>query len=602
MMSDRSRLLSQFVKPHPQTRQALILLALLTATLYLPSLFNGFVWDDHFVVLTNDFVHSWKNIPLVFSRQYLTRASDMSLSGVKTIGSGELSYRPVVTLSYFLDWSIWQDNPFGYHLHNLVYHVFNTLLVFVLVFILIRRRWVAFGSALFFAWHPIHVEAVNAIGNREDLQFFFFYMAALLCHIQGHARANGQRRAWVLGSVCLFFLALFAKEMAVTLPVVFLLYDSLYRRGGRPSGRGFRPGRRYAAYLLVLGFYIYIRFFVIFMPCDPRDLWLGNNFYTHLIIIFKIIGVYLFWLAVPAGWHHILPEDTSFAAYSFWEMPVVLAFLAVAGLLVAAVRLRHRMPALTFGVAWFFITIGPVLNFYPQQNFAALRYLYLPSVGFSLALGAGLQGVIRSRWLASSGTGRGIAAAAGILVLSGFAMGTLRGIAIWKDDMTFGRHLAAHYPDIARIRCVLGTYYWDRGQESKALEEIEATLALDPRYGKAYLCRGIISFKKGDLDKAQIDLERALAYDQDLWQGYFYLGRVYAEQGFYERGIEQFQQLLQIVPRETAVYVNLGVIYLRMGEIQKARQVWEKALEIDPDNPLAERWLRRLSAQERGNP
>ena len=128
-----------------------ILLAVLVFLVYLPSLFFGFVWDDHFVVDQNDFIKSWKNIKLIFTKQYLTKADDMSLTGVKAIGSGESSYRPVVTLSYFLDYAIWKLRPFGYHLHNLVLHIFNTLLVYFFVFRLSADKKVAFLTGLLFA-------------------------------------------------------------------------------------------------------------------------------------------------------------------------------------------------------------------------------------------------------------------------------------------------------------------------------------------------------------------------------------------------------------------------------------------------------------------
>jgi len=599
-MSCPSKLSSLFAKPHSQTIQIVALLVMLTAALYAPSLLNGFVWDDHFVITTNDFIHSWKNISLLFSREYLTHADELSLAGIRMIGSGELSYRPVVTLSYFLDWAVWEMNPFGYHLHNLIYHIFNTAFVYVLINLLTRSRWGAFGGALFFAWHPIHTEAISAIGNREDLQFFFFYITALLCYIF-QTRAGDQKKSLLTFlSLCFFFLALFAKEMALTLPLMTFLYDYLYCREGRWRGFRYLPRGQYAGYFLIMAFYIYIRFFVIVEPGEIHELWLGKNIYTHLLILTKIIGVYLFWMIFPVGWHHIIPEDNSFAAHSLFEASVIFSMLTIIGSVTAGVFLRRRKPAVSFCIGWFFITLSPVMNFYPQQNFAALRYLYLPSVAFALALGLAL-----AHWMGPQGSSLSrerkiVGSVLAALVLCFFAGSTVRGIAIWKDGIGFGRHLAQHYPTMPRIRCILGTYYLDLGLEDKAYAEFQTTLKLDPNYGKAYLCRGIIYKKRGELGKAQADMERALKLDPHLWHAHFHLGYIYTLQGQYRQAIDQYNQLLKFAPRQVAAYNNLGVLYLNLGELRLAERMWHKALEIDPDNSFTIQWLRELSARERG--
>jgi len=598
-MSIPSRLSLLTNEPSRQKIRDIVLLGLLVAALYLPSLFNGFVWDDYFVVVTNDFVHSWANIPLLFTRQYLTQPGDMSLAGMKLIGSGELSYRPVVTLSYFLDWAIWKENPFGYHLHNFLLHLFNTLLVYILLSILTRCRWGAFGGALLFAWHPVHTETVCAIGNREDVQFFFFTMAALLCYI-AEGYVSGQKKPILrICSLGCFFLALFAKEMALTLPVILWVYDSFYRWDQRwPGYRAIFNGR-YAGYWLIVVFYIFIRFFVITQSLGPRDLWLGNNIYTHALILIKIIGHYLFWLILPFGWHHIIPEDNSFAAYSFFEGPVLVSFIAIIGLVIVALFSRRRNPGLSFSIAWFFITLAPVMNFFPLRTFAALRYLYLPSVALSLAVGLALSRVLKPQGIGLPKQGKMIVSVFAVLILVCYAGQVLQGIAMWKNDISFGRHLAQHYPAIPRIRCILGTYYQDLGQDDKAYEEFAATLRLDPGYGKAYLCRGMIHLKRGKLDRAQADMERALDLDARLWQAHFNLGQIYMRQNRNSDAIEQFSRLLRFAPRQVAAYNNLGVLYFRKGDLSMAEKMWGRAIEIDPDNPFTLERLKELSERER---
>src|SRR3989339_2269897 len=108
-------------KRHPRLEKILpptiILISLL---LYLNTLPNTFVYDDAYVITENYFIKSWGNLPKLFTKDYLPF-------------SGELSYRPVVTLTYFIDYAIWRLNPFGYHLTNVILHAINCFLLYAVV-------------------------------------------------------------------------------------------------------------------------------------------------------------------------------------------------------------------------------------------------------------------------------------------------------------------------------------------------------------------------------------------------------------------------------------------------------------------------------------
>jgi len=126
-------------------RLAIILIVLSVMLIYANSLKNSFVWDDAIVIAENSFVKSWKNFPAIFSKAYLTPFSQIEYLGINSAGSGETSYRPVVTLSYFIDYSIWKLNPFGYHLTNILLHIFNVILLFFLAGLITKNRIIMFS-------------------------------------------------------------------------------------------------------------------------------------------------------------------------------------------------------------------------------------------------------------------------------------------------------------------------------------------------------------------------------------------------------------------------------------------------------------------------
>ena len=156
------------------TKYVIILLVVITALAYANSLKNDFVWDDYLVIVDNNFVKTWNNFPAVFNKTYLT--SSDSLKSPNLTGSGETTYRPAVTISYFIDYHFWKLNPFGYHLSNLLLHLTNVILLYLCVYLLLNNRYIAVLAALFFAIHPVNAEAVNVVSFREDLLMFLNYI------------------------------------------------------------------------------------------------------------------------------------------------------------------------------------------------------------------------------------------------------------------------------------------------------------------------------------------------------------------------------------------------------------------------------------------
>src|SRR3990172_4407065 len=86
-----------------------LIIIFISVLLYLNTLSNTFVYDDAYVISENYFIKSWGNLPKLFTKDYLPFP-------------GELSYRPIVTLTYFFDYAIWRLNPLGYHLTNVILH------------------------------------------------------------------------------------------------------------------------------------------------------------------------------------------------------------------------------------------------------------------------------------------------------------------------------------------------------------------------------------------------------------------------------------------------------------------------------------------------
>ena len=195
-------------------RRVALILAFLTALIYLPVCFHDWIfYDDPAYVLDNSVV-----------RQGITWA------GLKwaIAGSHASNWHPVTWLSHMLDCQLFGLNPGAQHLVNVLFHAANAAFIFALLYGMTRQQWPSAVVAALFAWHPLHVESVAWIAERKDVLSTFFGLLALLAYVRyvGKSTVHSPRSTvWWFWALALFALGLMAKPMMVTLPFVMLLLD-----------------------------------------------------------------------------------------------------------------------------------------------------------------------------------------------------------------------------------------------------------------------------------------------------------------------------------------------------------------------------------------
>ena len=259
---------------------------------------NMFVMDDFIVIVKNDFVKTWKNFPAIFTRDYITSPLQVKYLGMFNMGSGETTYRPLVTISYFTDYAIWKLNPFGYHLTNLLLHILNAILFYFFISLIAKDKKIALCASLLFALHPINAEAVNCIAFREDMLAFLFLIASFIFYIKLGGYKGIRRFYCHLASVTLYLLALFSKEMAIILPFLLILYDYFFVSRDRIKNIFHSIKIRYAGYILATLLYLCVWLLFKFYSNEPleRFLYQGGNFYTNILTTLKVITIYTCWL------------------------------------------------------------------------------------------------------------------------------------------------------------------------------------------------------------------------------------------------------------------------------------------------------------------
>jgi protein O-mannosyl-transferase len=473
-----------------------LIVAFLAVSAYANSLANGFALDDEWFIVQNE---------VVSEQRYAEAFSTASWPGA-TPGTG--NYRPVVLSSLALEWSVWGDEPLGFHSVNVAVHALVSLLVLALL-----TRWLplvpATVGAAFFAIHPVHTEAVANVMGRSELYAAGAYLGACLLYLGAAPRSGAGRGARLMGLLALFALALGSKEIAVTLPALLIALE-LFRDADEPLGpRLRREAPTYVTLFALLGCYLLVRWSAIgaftgeSAAAGLASLGTDGRLLSALTVWPQYLRLIAFPLDLSADYSPAVLIPTSRVT-----VEVVLGLALLGGAIAAAVAKRGLGPALSLGFAWFVLTLLPVSNLIVRADvLLAERTLYLPSVGASLVVAAlaawlldRVEGVAPRRVIA------GMALVAAALL---FTRTVTRNPA-WASTQAFLSTLGRDHPESWMAQRAMAAGFEQAGNRSAAGEAWERAMLIAPdRYD---LLVEVARFHEDDRDVARADrlLERAI--------------------------------------------------------------------------------------------
>ncbi len=571
-------------------------LVLLLGTLaYLNSLSAPFQFDDVGNIVENPAIKSGSG---VVSREELR--------------SGELDSRSLYSpnrvvgfWTFALSYRLHGLEPLGYHVENLLLHLFNGLLVLLLVRLLVKAAeppggsgphpgpWLAPGVAALFLVHPIQTQAVTYVVQRLSVVVALFYLVAVCCYLAARSGRGlpGWRRWLVYGAGLVATLAaMFSKESAATLPVMVALCELVFFRA--------RLRERLAWVLphaAVVAGAVWLR-----IAARPEGVGLvegigaasrmgGASRWEYLTTQLPVIGRYLGLLIAP--WGQNVDHDVALAG-SFWEPRVAGSFLLLAALAGAAVWMivaARRGPfggeagyrrLAGFGVLWFFVALAVESSIFPIRDVIFEHRVYLPSVGFLLAVGAA-AGLALGRLRRGPALARGFAAAA-CLVIVALAAATVARNRVWASEVSLWADAARKSPGKARPHNNLGTALGEAGDPAGAVEAFERALELDPEHFQARLGLGRAYLALGKTERGEEILTQAARGAPGSPRPFMELGRGYLAAGEPAPAEEAFRRAVQLDPRHMGARYNLGTTLLTRGRPGEAVGHLEEARRLDP--------------------
>jgi len=519
---------------------------------YSNSFRNKFVYDDRFTVKENYFIRDWKNFPVIFTKNYFQSAK-------------ENSYRPVVTLTYFLDYSFYKTNPSGYHFTNFIFHLFNSFLIFY-VFSLLIGEEKSFFLATLYSVFPVNSEVVNCISYREDLLVVFFCLLSFLFYVYFRQK---QKKLFFVFSLVFYLFAVLSKENGVILPFLLLLYEFSFSKKSYFKKQFFLS---FFGYLIFLSIFFILRFIIFTNPESIPVSFLGGSIGKTLVNIPLIILRYLKLLLFP---YPLLSEYPQMEVIGFKGFFFYFSMFTTVIFLLIFLFAYFFDKKILFGLLWFFIAFLPTSNIFPIFNPFAERYIYLPSIGFLLCL---VLIIYKIRW-------RNIIIGLLSVITISYAFITNRRNRDWYDDKTLWNANYKFNPKSERGLLNLGYAFEEKGEYEKSIFYLTKLLEINPFYPEAYNTRGLAYEKKGEIDKAISDYSTAIKINPNFADAYTNRGTAYEMVGEIDKAISDYSTAIKINPEHFFAYNNRANSYLKKKEIDKAISDYSTAIKINPSIP-----------------
>lgn len=547
----------------------LILISSFSVLLYLNTTHGTFVYDDFKIIVENSFIKEWKYFPKIFTRDYF-------------VISGEMSYRPIVTISYFVDYAIWRSNPFGFHLTNLILHTLNAVLFYLFLNAVLRNKKIVLLSALFFATHLSLVETVNAVGYREDLLSATFLLVSLIYFVKSDAMLYGESNDrhfpfYYAVSLVAYLCALFSKEMAITFPVLLVLFV-IFSNQKIPSGVIRRFKGIYTGYLAISVFYLIIRFVVLDNPA-LKAAYQPGGFRTNAFTMLKVLASYIKMSFFP---FNLNADYVVTLVKSPLEGSLILSIAFLVSIFIIFALLTKSRHTFACWMAWFFIMILPVMNILPIGNIMAERYLYIPVMGFCVAKGILIHRITdRTLSTRSIPMRRVVQLTLVTLMIGGYGFSIIWKNGDWRDELTLWTKTIRRSPDSHRAHCNLGIVYMENNITERAQTEFQIALGLNPQNAQVHNNLGIIYTKKGLDDNALVEYKEAIRLDNNYAQPHNNIGNIYFNRGYIDKAKTEYEEALKIKQDYALAHNGLGNVYNAMGDMDKAMEGFKKSLYYD---------------------
>ncbi len=429
-------------------------------------------------------------------------------------------YRPILNLSFMLN-AIWAGSaPFLYHLTNIIIHILNSWLIFVLLKKFRYPRNLSYACTLLFIVHPVLTQAVVWIPGRTDSLLALFIFLSFVCFIKF---LESRQNRYYLGTLLFFILAFLTKETTIVLPLLCVLYENFIFKSKRPYMKQFKAALGWG---IVVGALLWIRAGIVIDRKNYDLFYAIQSFIENMPSLISYVGKIFLPLNLS-----VLPiaRDTTLL------YGIITVVCLTAGLFFSK---QKRMNYVWFGLCWFVLFLLPSFVF----SFLNHEYrVYVPILGCLILM-------LEMDFIKGLGeNNQKLIVFFGVLIIL-LANITFRHSDQFKDRFTF----------------------WGNAVETS------------PHSPLAHRNLGAMYHLEGSFDKAEVEYKKAGTLNAREPMIHNNLGLIYATRNKLVEAEEEYKLEMKINPLYDNVYYNAGLLYLRQKRFQEAEAAWKKTIELNP--------------------
>ena len=565
-----------------------LILSLLIMLVYGNTILNSFHFDDIPSILEKPWIRGWDKIPqFIYS----------------------FFQRPLVILSFNLNYAISEFEVWSYHVFNICFHIIASLLVFKFVqqimFFLKNISntkypylfsW-PYIAALVFALHPLSTQSVTYISSRSSILATIFYLSGLILFFRGFGERKFHKnpgRIYFFGSAIFLFFGGLTKEIIVTFPAALFLFHYYFISRESPE-KWISENLKWILLLLIplLAGVGYKQFLGGgFLTASSAELSSSTWLLTQTSVVpFEYFRKFLF----PFN----LNLDISFPILSNWLNPKNWLGIFSLGLLITlwiriSIGIKKKGPweiekrCAGFSLAWIFLTLLPTSSFIPLLDAVMEHRTYLPLVGFALLATAIFSWAYRTvtslnlNNLPISLVQTGI-----LLILVLFSMIIIDRNKVWKDELTLWADARQKSPGLVRPYNNLGEAHDKLGNYDQAIGEFKEALKINPQYFFGLNNLGNIYGKQGKYEEAISYFQKALHQKSDYSPAHYNIARAYHLVGKKQEAAESYRKAIQFNPYFEQAFYNLAYLSMELSGFDEAIENFNKFIKMQPNHSRA---------------
>jgi len=499
------------------------------------------------------------------------------------------NWHPLTWLSHMLDCGLYGLNPMGHHWTNLIFHMINTILLFIVLELMTGAIWRSAFVAALFALHPLHVESVAWVSERKDVLSTFFGLLMIFSYYR-YVKISSLKNYLLV--IIFFCLGLMSKPMLVTFPFVLILLDFWPLKRFHYKNDYLFQSERTAHYDSKGIFRLILEKFPLFIPVViscvltffAQKSWgavqkLGSlslqNRIANALVSYVNYVLKMFWPSKLAVFYPH-PGDN----FPAWQIFGAALLISCACFL--AIRTAKKYPYIVIGLFWYLGTLVPVIGVVQVGEQAmADRYTYIPLIGLFIIVAWGALDLFR-KWHYR----KIYLSVFGMIILSAFTARTFFQITHWKNGVTLFEHAIKvtknNYKAHNNLASALDSLELDR-----AISHFKEALRIHPKYVTALCNLGLAFNNKGNYDEAVLYFTKALKIKPQKTDTRMDLANVFFLQAKPEEAISQYREILKTDSENANAHYNLACMLSAQKKIDQAEHHYKEALRINPNHEKA---------------